>query len=450
MKNNLKLTNSLTRKKELFKPINPNTVGMYACGPTVYDNPHVGNARSLVVFDTLYRVLKKLYGKNVKYIRNITDVDDKIIEIAKKKNLPIEKITSDVIKIFHKDCASLNCLKPTFEPKATEHIKEMIDMVTDLINKNFAYKNKDHVFFSVSTFKNYGKLSNKNIEDLRSGSRIEVSSLKKNPLDFVLWKPSESTEPGWDSPWGKGRPGWHLECSVMSEKYLGKNFDIHGGGLDLIFPHHENEIAQSCCNNSTENFANYWVHNGFVTINKEKMSKSMGNIITISDAVKKYSGQVVRLALLSAHYSQPLNWNEELLNNQKEIINKWYNCYENLEDENILEVSQFLLDDLNTPGFISKIHELYNSAQKGDNNSKILFNSACRLIGLFNLNKNEWNNFKKIKIKISEDFINKKINERLKAKIDGNYNLADKIRDELHNNGVLIEDQKDKTNWKYK
>ena len=450
MTHSLKLTNSISRKKELFRPINQSSISMYACGPTVYDNPHVGNARTLIVFDILFRILKMIYGNNVKYIRNITDVDDKIIDASKIKNQSIEKITKEVIKIFHKDCESLNCLKPTLEPKATNHIKEMIEMTISLIKKNFAYEKEGHVYFSVSSFKNYGKLSNKNLEELRAGARVEVSDLKKNPMDFVLWKPSEKSDPGWESPWGRGRPGWHLECSVMSEKYLGKNFDIHGGGLDLIFPHHENEIAQSCCNNSTKNFANYWVHNGFVTMNKEKMSKSLGNIITISDAVKKYSGQVVRLALLSSHYSQPLDWNDKLLNNQKDTIDKWYNMYENNSSENVLDISETLLDDINTPGFIAKIHELYNKSQKGDDKSKKLFNSACRLLGLFNLNKEEWNNFKKNKTSISENFIEQKINERLEAKKNGNYDLADKIRKELYVNGVIIEDQKDLTNWKYK
>ena len=285
--NNLQLTNSLTRKKEVFKPINPKKISLYAWGPTVYDKPHVGNARSLVVFDVLFRVLKTIYGPNVVYVRNITDLDDKIIEASIKNKKNINQITSEVTKIFHDNCKSLNCLKPTFEPKATEHIKEMIEMTSSLISKGFAYQNNGHVYFEVNSFKEYGKLSNKNLDELKSGSRIEISNLKKNPIDFVLWKPSDNKDPGWDSPWGRGRPGWHLECSVMCEKYLGKNFDIHGGGLDLIFPHHENEIAQSCCNNNTENFANYWVHNGFLTINKEKMSKSLGNIITISDAVKK-------------------------------------------------------------------------------------------------------------------------------------------------------------------
>ena len=447
---NLQLTNSLSRKKEIFKPINSKKISLYACGPTVYDNPHVGNARSLVVFDILFRVLRLIYGTNVNYVRNITDVDDKIIEASKRNKKSINEITNEVTKVFHENCRSLNCLDPTVEPKATEHIKEMIEMSSSLIKKGYAYENKGHVYFAINSFKNYGKLSNKNLEELKAGSRIEISDLKKNPLDFVLWKPSEDNDPGWDSPWGRGRPGWHLECSVMSEKYLGKNFDIHGGGLDLIFPHHENEIAQSCSNNSTESFANYWVHNGFVTFNKEKMSKSLGNIITISEAVKQYSGQVVRLALLSAHYSQPLDWNDELLQNQKNTIDKWYKLYEETKDTNILNISETLLDDLNTPGFIAKIHELYNAASKGDKKSKSLFNNACKLIGLFNINKQEWENLKKSNIKVSEDYISKKIAERTKAKKEGNFTLADQIRKDLLGQGIVIEDQQDKTIWKLK
>tara|TARA_B100001093_G_scaffold417105_1_gene407963 strand:+ start:1059 stop:2408 length:1350 start_codon:yes stop_codon:yes gene_type:complete len=449
MTHNLKLTNSLTRKKELFKPLNSKKISMYACGPTVYDNPHVGNARTLVVFDVLYKLLKMIYGE-VNYVRNITDVDDKIIEASKKNNKSIKTITDEVTKIFHKDCESLNCAIPTKEPKATEHIEDMILMTNSLIEKDFAYESKGHVYFSVTKFKNYGKLSNKNLDELKSGIRVQISKLKKNPMDFVLWKPSKAEDPGWDSPWGRGRPGWHLECSVMSEKYLGKNFDIHGGGLDLIFPHHENEIAQSCCNNSTENFANYWVHNGFLTINKEKMSKSLGNVISISNAVKKYSGQVVRLALLSAHYSQPLDWNDEMLENQKITLEKWYKLYEKTEVINILDISDSLLDDLNTPGFIAKIHELYNSASKGDKESKKLFNNACRLLGLFNIDKNQWENFKKLKNDVSKEFIMKKIQERDKAKEEKNFDLADKIREELINKGILIEDSKDRTIWKFK
>ncbi len=448
--NSLKLTNSLTRKKEVFKPNNIKKISLYACGPTVYESPHVGNARTLVVFDVLFRVLNVLYNSNVTYVRNITDVDDKIIEASQNNKEDINEITNKVIKIFHENCKSLNCLKPTIEPKATEHVKEMIEMTSSLIKKGFAYENKNHVFFAVSKFKDYGKLSNKNLDELKAGSRIEISDLKKNPMDFVLWKPSNEKDPGWESPWGRGRPGWHLECSAMSEKYLGKNLDIHGGGLDLIFPHHENEIAQSCCNNNTKNFANYWVHNGFVTINNEKMSKSLGNIISITDATKKYSGQVVRLALLSAHYSQPLDWNNKLLENQRATIEKWYQLYEENNEEIPLKEIDMLLDDLNTPGFIAKIHELYANANKGDKKSKKFFNSACKLIGLFDLTKDEWEEFKKEDKDISEEFIEKKIKERLAAKQKGDYKLADKIRVELARKGVIIEDKKEQTTWKFK
>ncbi len=446
---NLQLTNSLTKKKEIFKPINPKKISLYACGPTVYDNPHVGNARSLVVFDVLYRVLKAVYESDVVYVRNITDIDDKIIEASLKVKKDIKKITDDVTKIFHENCESLNCLKPSAEPRATEHIDGMIEMTSSLISKGHAYETQGHVYFDVKSFKEYGKLSNKNLDELKAGVRIEVSDLKKNSMDFILWKPSKNTEPGWQSPWGRGRPGWHLECSVMSEKFLGKNFDIHGGGLDLIFPHHENEIAQSCSNNNTKNFANYWVHNGFVTIDKEKMSKSLGNIISISDALKKYPGQVIRLALLSAHYSQPLDWNDELLKNQEGVLNKWYNLY---IEKNIKlnEVDEVLLDDLNTPGFIAKIHELYNAASKGDEEKKMKFNQACKLIGLFNQTKKEWASSKKSKVSLTESYIAKKIEERTKAKKLGNFSLADKIRDELLSEGILIEDQKEKTIWKIK
>ena len=373
----------------------------------------------------------------------------KLLMPQKNKKKKINEITEEITKIFHENCKSLNCLEPSVEPKATNHIKEMVEMTSSLISKGFAYENKGNVYFNIKSFKDYGKLSNKNLDELKAGYRIETSDLKKNLMDFVLWKPSVDEDPGWESPWGRGRPGWHLECSVMSEKYLGKKFDIHGGGLDLIFPHHENEIAQSRCNNNTSSFANYWIHNGFVTINKEKMSKSLGNIITISDAVKKYSGQVVRLALLSAHYSQPLDWNDDLLNNQKSILNKWYNLYLDKQDHNSI-IDDILLDDLNTPGFIAKIHELYNAAIKGDEKKKIEFNQACRFLGLFSETKKDWESFKKSKIKVSESYVLKKIEERTVAKNKGNFSLADKIRDELLSEGILIEDQKGKTIWKFK
>ncbi len=449
--NNLRLTNSLTNKKEIFKPINREKVSLYACGPTVYDNPHVGNARALVVFDLLFRILIELYGKSkVLYIRNITDIDDKIIEASKNKNITIADLTKRVTNIFHNDCKTLFCLDPTKEPKATDHVAGMIQMTENLINKKAAYESKGHVYFSVSSFKDYGKLSNKNPNDLKAGARVEISKYKKEPLDFVLWKPSEKTEPGWDSPWGRGRPGWHLECSVMSEKYLGKNFDIHGGGLDLIFPHHENEIAQSCVQNDSDKFANYWVHNGFVTTDKEKMSKSLGNITTIEDAVKKYSGQVVRLSLLSAQYKQPLDWNNELLSEQSKILDKWYSMYSLDISEKIPECFSDLLDDMNTPLYISKLHELFHQSQNGNSDKKKEFNKACRLIGLFNESLEDRAEFKKGKIKISDKIIKSKIKEREEAKKIGNYKLADKIRNELNKEGIDIKDEQGTTTWNYK
>ena len=449
---NLQISNSLTRSKDLFKPIDPKKIGMYVCGPTVYADPHVGNGRSLVVFDLLYRVLIKIYGRtNVSYVRNITDVDDKIIEASKQLNLPINKITSDITNIFHKNTKDLNCLTPTFEPKATEHIKEMIEMINSLIKKKLAYVNQGHVYFLISEFKNYGKLANKNLEELVSGSRVEVSKLKKNPLDFILWKPALENEPGWDSSWGRGRPGWHLECSVMSEKYLGKKFDIHGGGLDLLFPHHENEIAQSCSNNSSEVLANYWVHNGFLTMKKEKMSKSLGNIETITEVLKRYNAQVIRIALLSAHYKQPLDWNETLLEQSKTTLEKWYELYDEKEIKtDISETFSILLDDLNTPKYFAKLHELFNLASKGNKNKKNEFNEACRFIGIFNENKEALKERKKLFSTIEEKYILEKIEARIQARKLGNYKLADKIRDELLKNGIVIEDKQNKTEWKYK
>ena len=451
MTKNLNFFNTLSNKKEKFVPINNNKVGMYVCGPTVYDFAHIGNARPLVVFDVLFRLLRTLYGKSkITYVRNITDIDDKIIESSKKNKKTIKELTETVTKSFHEDCRYLNCLNPTFEPKATEHIKGMINMVSNLLKNNNAYENKKHVYFSVSSFKKYGKLSNKNSEELVAGSRVEVSKYKKDPLDFVLWKPSEEKDPGWDSPWGRGRPGWHLECSVMSEKFLGKQFDIHGGGLDLVFPHHENEIAQSCCANKTENFANYWLHNGFVTFDKEKMSKSIGNIVTINKLRENVNGQVVRLALLSSHYKQPLDWNEKLINESRNTLDKWYGQFEKINpqvlDDDVLKPLQ---EDLNTPEYIAKLHSLFEDSSKGSNSSRAKFLSACQQIGLLE-DRQLWENFKKSKSKVDENFIKQKIKDRNEARKKGNYKLADTIRKELEDKRVIIEDKQNKTIWKYK
>jgi cysteinyl-tRNA synthetase len=449
MNKDIFLTNNLSNKKEKFVPIDEKNIGMYVCGPTVYDDPHIGNARPIVIFDILFKILKNKYSL-VTYVRNITDVDDKIIKSSNEKKISISDLTQTVIKSFSEDCNYLNCEIPTAQPKATEHIDLMIEMVSELIKKGFAYENNKHVYFEVKKFDDYGQLSNKKLEELIAGSRIEVSDNKKNSEDFVLWKPSLDNEPSWDSPWGKGRPGWHLECSAMSKKFLGNEFDIHGGGIDLIFPHHENEIAQSRCANDTRVFANYWLHNAFITMSNEKMAKSQGNILKIKDFRGKVSGQVLRLALISAHYKQPLDWNDKLLDDCQNTIDKWYNVYlpsnQDLEDE----IIQPLYDDINTPGYIANLHKLYDKANKGNDVDKQIFNSACNFIGLLQETKEEWLDYKKGKIDISETEIEKKIELRNKARADKNYAEADNIRDYLLDKGVLIEDKDGKTIWKFK
>ena len=452
MNKELNIFNTLSGQKEKFVPINKEKVGMYVCGPTVYDFPHIGNARPLVVFDVLYRLLLKIFGKNkVIYVRNITDIDDKIIESSKKNKVPIDMLTTSTTKSFHDDCKYLNCFKPSFEPKATEHIKGMVAMTEKLLKNKNAYEKDKHVYFSVNSFKNYGKLSKKNPEELVAGARVEISKLKKDPLDFVLWKPSTAEDPGWDSPWGRGRPGWHLECSVMSEKFLGKNFDIHGGGLDLVFPHHENEIAQSCCANKTDRFANYWLHNGYVTFNREKMSKSLGNVVSIEKMRGKINGQVIRLALLSTHYKQPLDWNENLIKESQNTLDKWYTQFEKTTQDDLdNDLLKPLLEDINTPGYISKLHLLYDKASKGDKSSKKLFLSGCRLIGLLDEDLETWRKFKKTKSKIDEKTIKSKIKDRENAREKGDYKLADSLRKELESAGVIIEDKGNKTTWRYK
>ena len=453
MNKDIYLTNSLGNKKEKFVPINKNKIGMYVCGPTVYDDSHIGNARPLVVFDILFRVLKCNFGETkVTYVRNVTDIDDKIIQSSNEKNISTNELTKKITKNFHEDCSYLNCQKPNFEPKATENISLMVEMINQLLVKGYAYSNNKHVYFEVKKFKDYGKLSNKNLNELIAGSRVEISDNKKNPEDFVLWKPSKDNEPYWNSPWGKGRPGWHLECSVMSKKYLGDKFDIHGGGRDLIFPHHENEIAQSRCANENEAFANYWVHNGFITMSNEKMAKSQGNILKINDFRGKINGQVLRLALMSAHYKQPLDWNDELINYCQNTLNKWYESYIELTKQVMIpeEFLNPLYDDLNTPGYIANLHKLFEKSQKGDLKDREIFTSACNFIGLLSDTKKKWIEFKKSKSKISEKEILSKVKERNEARDNKNYKLADKIRNELLDKGVSIEDKDAKTTWKFK
>ena len=453
MNKDIFLTNNLSNKKEKFVPLNEKKIGMYVCGPTVYDNPHIGNARPLVIFDILFKILKCKYGKkSVTYIRNITDVDDKIIKSSQENNIAITDLTNKIIKNFTDDCDFLNCEKPSEQPKATDHIDLMIKMISDLIKKDFAYENNKHVYFQVNRFKDYGKLSNKKLDDLIAGARVGVSENKKNPEDFVLWKPSVNNEPFWESPWGKGRPGWHLECSAMSKKFLGNEFDIHGGGIDLLFPHHENEIAQSRCANSTKLFANYWVHNAFITMSNEKMSKSQGNILQIKDFKNRINGQVLRLALISAHYKQPLDWNDKLLEDCKNTIEKWYEVYLTLDRPSKIpdDILLPLYDDINTPGYIANLHKLHDKALKGNDNDKKIFISACNFIGILNQSKADWLEFKKQTSLINEDEILTKIELRNKARKNKDYKESDRIRNELLDKGVLIEDKDDKTSWKIK
>ena len=448
--NSLKIYNTLSRKKEEFTHLNKNSIGMYVCGPTVYDEPHIGNARPLIIFDLVYRILIKNFGKNkVNYVRNITDIDDKIIQRANELKINISELTRTVTDIFLTDCKYLNCLIPNNQPKATDNIAGMIQMIENLLAKKFAYIKDGNVYFNVNKFKDYGKLSNKNPKELISGSRVEISELKNNPLDFVLWKPSKDKEPFWESPWGNGRPGWHIECSVMSEKYLGKEFDLHCGGLDLIFPHHENEIAQSICANDSSLFAKYWMHNGYVTVDGKKMSKSDGNFITINNLKNNFNGQVVRLSILGTHYRQPLDWNLKILDTNKKILENWYSFYSPNEDEISNELFNILLDDLNSPKFITSIHSLYNKAKTGDPTAKKDLNSALKFLGLFNENQEQFNILrKKSKLDVSE--IKKLVEQRNLARKDKDFKKADIIRLDLEKNGILIEDLNDKTHWKHK
>ena len=437
----LKIYNTLSKEKELFVPLNKNSIKMYVCGPTVYNFAHIGNARPAVIFDTLYRVLKSIYPK-VTYVRNITDVDDKINEAAKKLNQPISAITNKYTDIYHKDMKSLCVLSPSHEPRVTDNIDKIISMIKKIIDNKNAYIKDDHVLFDVTSFDAYGKLSNRDREEMLAGARVEVADYKKNPGDFVLWKPSNENEPGWESPWGYGRPGWHIECSSMVETYLGDEIDIHGGGQDLIFPHHENEIAQSCSAHNSNRYAKYWVHNGYLNMEGEKMSKSIGNIVTVNELLEKYDGEVIRLALLSTHYRKPINFGESLLEQSKNILNKLYKNTENkVHGDKISEdVINPLLDDLNTPLAISNLLKIKCS--------KTLIKSAG-LLGLLNKTAEEWfaiNN----KSEISKNDIELLIQERDKARKSKDFIKADEIRDQLDQNNVVLEDIDGKTIWRVK
>ena len=451
----LQIYDTFSNEKKLFEPIDPSNVRMYVCGPTVYDFPHVGNARPVIVFDLLFRLLRRIYGiDNVTYVRNITDVDDKIITAARENNEDIKSLTERTIKFFHDDATYIGALEPTSEPKATDYINDMIDIISCLIDKDYAYVSEDNVLFSASKFSKYGQLSGKNLEEMIAGSRVEVESFKRSPSDFVLWKPSKSSEPGWESPWGKGRPGWHIECSAMSEKLLGKNFDIHGGGQDLIFPHHENEIAQSECANN-EKFANYWLHNGFVNVEGNKMSKSEGNFVTVNQLKQKYQGEVIRLAMISTHYRQPLNWTENNLIECKKTLDKWYQLISennfSFDNEKISsEVINALEDDLNTPKAISVLHQLYKDCKSNDRNTVETFLSSANFLGILMHTSSEWLSRGKEKLSIDEKEIELLISERKSARDNGNFEKADKIRNDLEHKGILLEDNEGKTTWRFK
>ena len=365
----IKLHNTLTRKKQTFVPLDENDVRLYLCGPTVYDRAHLGNARNVIMFDVLYRLLIETYGiDNINYVRNFTDIDDKINNKSLESGRPINDITTETIKWYLEDMAALGNLEPNLMPRATDFIPQMISYIELLIKRGFAYTDEGHVLFSVSNYKNYGRLSGRSIEDMIAGARVEVASYKRNPMDFVLWKPSEQDLPGWESPWGRGRPGWHIECSAMAHELLGANFDIHGGGNDLQFPHHENEIAQSCCAYPESEFARYWLHNEMLQVDGKKMSKSLGNFFTVRDLLDQgYPGEVIRFVFLSTHYSKPMDWNNSKALEAKNILRKWRGLLKNNFEIVPLpeEAIKILSDDLNTAGVISLLHNYASNGEIG-------------------------------------------------------------------------------------
>ena len=460
----LSLHNTQTRKKELFEPLDASRVGMYVCGPTVYDLAHIGNARPIVVFDVLYRLLRNIYGeKSVIYVRNITDVDDKINAAAQASGEPISAITARTIKVFHEDIAELNALPPDVEPRATEHIAEMIEMIETLVASEHAYAAEGHVLFNVSSYANYGKLSHREREEMLAGARVEVAPYKRDPADFVLWKPSEIGLPGWDSPWGRGRPGWHIECSAMSRKHLGVTLDIHGGGADLIFPHHENEVAQSECSCPGHPFTRTWMHNGFLSVNGEKMSKSLGNFITIRDALDGAPGEVLRLMLLSTHYRHPLDWTEEGVQQARTRLDRLYRVLQNVKvsgnseadvDVAVGENAGFvaaLHDDLNTPLALSELERQADELSKmdgGDAHRKCrAFLANAGILGILQQDPETW--FKGGETASDVGHIEEQIALRLAARKAKDFDTADNIRDTLAAAGIILEDRPDgTTDWR--
>ena len=454
----MQIYNTLSRKKEDFVPGDPKRVTMYVCGPTVYSHPHIGNARPAVVFDTFYRLLQYEFP-NVVYTRNITDVDDKINASALKENTSIDTISNRFAEIYHQDMGELGVLSPTIEPRVTEHMPQIIDMIQRLIDNGHAYEAEGHVLFDVPSYKEYGKLSGRNQKEMLAGARVEVEPFKKNPSDFVLWKPSSKDQPAWDSPWGGGRPGWHIECSAMIEKHLGKTIDIHGGGQDLVFPHHENERAQTTCVHGGELFSRYWMHNGFVNVDQEKMSKSIGNVLLVKELLEHAPGEAIRVTLLSTHYRSPLDWTDDALKQSSRNLDKLYGALQDLQDINV-EVTaedvpaaflQALKDDLNTPAAFAELHKLAKQAnnEKGTalkSSIKKQLLAAGNMLGILQQDPNEW--FRGIG-NIDEDEIQKLLDSRAQAKNDKNFELADEIRDKLTAMNVKIQDHPDGTSsWR--
>ena len=446
----LRLFNTLAKEKEDFNPISAKHVGIYACGPTVYDRIHVGNARPLVLFDILVNLLRYHYDE-VTYVRNITDVDDKINQRAKELGISISQLCQQTIADFHDDCKALNVAVPDVEPRATQHIPEMLEMIEGLIASEHAYEASGHVLFSVSTMPTYGKLSGRSIDEMISGARVEVAPYKQAPADFVLWKPSNIEHPGWNSPYGRGRPGWHIECSAMSKKYLGEEFDIHAGGLDLIFPHHENEIAQSCCAHNTKNMARYWVHNGYVTVNGEKMSKSAGNFTTVSDALTTHRGEAIRYALMAAHYRAPLDYSDVYVLEAKQALDRLYRSVGDAKaSQPPQEFIDILNDDLNTPQALAFLHQKVKQVNKGEDGVAGEIKACAELLGLLKNSSLEWFQSEADLTDLSTADIELQIEERRIARMNKDFSKADKIRQRLAARGIELLDSAEGTRWQQK
>ena len=452
----LRLTNSAGSEKRVFTPVDPDHIRMYVCGPTVYNLVHIGNARPVVVFDTLFRVLQALYPK-VTYARNITDIDDKIIVAARERGIDITALTQEFTEKFRTDMAALNNLPPSIEPQATEHVDAMLDLAQRLIEKGHAYESEGHVLFDVTSMDDYGFLSGRQLDDMLAGARVEVVSYKRHPGDFVLWKPSSDDEPGWDSDYGRGRPGWHIECSAMIHQHLGDNIDIHGGGRDLIFPHHENERAQSCCGYG-EGFVGTWMHNAYVDMDGEKMSKSLGNVKTVRELLEQYPGETLRFALLSAHYRSPLNFSRELLDSAQSTLDGFYLALRNAGEVEPAEpvasdspVFTALLDDLNTPAAIAELHQLAKALNKASDSEKPAARAALlaggAVLGVLGELPDEWL-AKDDEGGLSSDAIDQLLVERAEAKSNRDFARADAIRDELNAAGIIIEDSATGATWR--